>query len=64
VVRGILSLMTFVPAAIGAIAVVIFYLGYKIEDAEVPRMQQDIAARRVRGPAGIARGVFGAKHKE
>ncbi len=64
VVRGILGLMTFVPAAMGAIAVVIFYLGYKIEDAEVPRMRDEIAARRVRESAGVARGIFGAKSKE
>ena len=53
VVRGILGLTTFVPAAIGAIAVVIFYFGYKIEDAEVPRLRDEIAARKIRQSGGM-----------
>jgi Na+/melibiose symporter-like transporter len=47
VVDGISSIMTFAPAAACAIAAVIFYYGYRIEDKTVVQMQDEIAARKV-----------------
>ena len=44
VVEGIVTIMTLVPAAAYVIAAVIFYLGYRIEEKDVLRMQEDIAA--------------------
>jgi GPH family glycoside/pentoside/hexuronide:cation symporter len=46
VVEGIVTIMTLVPAAAYVIAAVIFYVGYRIEEKDVLRMQEDIAARR------------------
>ncbi len=46
VVRGISSIMTFTPAAACAIAALVFYYGYKIEDRQVVKMQEEIAARK------------------
>jgi len=48
VISGISSLMTLAPAAACVIAAFIFYNGYKIEDAQVVQMQNEIAARRVK----------------
>lgn len=45
VVSGISSIMTFTPAAACAIAALVFYYGYKIEDRQVVKMQEEIAAR-------------------
>ena len=45
VVSGISSIMIFSPAIASAIAAVIFYLGYRIEDKDVLKMQDDIAGR-------------------
>ncbi len=46
VVAGIRMLMTFVPAAACVLAAVIFSLGYKIEDKNVLKMQDEIIGRR------------------
>jgi Na+/melibiose symporter-like transporter len=53
VVGGIRSFMTLAPAAACAIAAVIFYYGYKIEDKTVIKMQDEIAARRVSELGGV-----------
>lgn len=50
VVEGIEFIMIFMPAAASAIAVLIFYYGYKIEDSNVIRMQDEIAARKAGAP--------------
>ena len=46
VIEGISSIMTFTPAATYAIAAVIFFFGYKIDDSHVLKMQEEIAARK------------------
>lgn len=46
VVEGISSMMTLAPALFFALAAVIFYFGYRIDDRDVVRMQEEIAARR------------------
>jgi GPH family glycoside/pentoside/hexuronide:cation symporter len=46
VIAGIKNLMTFVPAGACILAAVIFLVGYKIEDRDILRMQDEIAARR------------------
>jgi Na+/melibiose symporter-like transporter len=46
VVDGISFIMIFIPAAASAIAAIIFYYGYRIEDRNVIRMQDEIAARK------------------
>ena len=45
-IEGIRSIMVFAPAVAAALAAVAFYFGYRIEDEDVMRMQEDIAARR------------------
>ena len=45
VVSGIRSIMIFSPAIASAIAAVIFYFGYRIEDKDVLKMQDDIGGR-------------------
>jgi len=45
VVNGISSIMIFSPAVASAIAAATFYFGYKIEDKDIVRMQEEIAAR-------------------
>lgn len=45
VVSGIASLMTLSPAAVCALAAIIFFFGYKMEDAQVVQMQSAIAAQ-------------------
>jgi Na+/melibiose symporter-like transporter len=45
VVEGIRSIMIFSPAAASAIAAVTFYFGYRIEDKDILRMQDEIAVR-------------------
>lgn len=45
-VEGIRSMMTLAPALFYALAAVIFYFGYRIDDRDVVRMQEEIAARR------------------
>jgi Na+/melibiose symporter-like transporter len=47
VVSGIRAIMTFAPAAACAIAAIIFSLGYRIEDKNVLKMQDEIAARKI-----------------
>ena len=46
VVAGINMLMIFVPAAACVLASAIFFLGYKIEDKDVLKMQEEIVARK------------------
>ena len=46
VVDGIRSMMTLTPAAGYAIAALIFYFGYKMEESHVLRMQDEIAERK------------------
>jgi GPH family glycoside/pentoside/hexuronide:cation symporter len=45
VVSGISSIMIFSPAIASILAAVIFYFGYRIEDKDVLKMQDDIAGR-------------------
>jgi Na+/melibiose symporter-like transporter len=47
VVEGISSIMTFMPAAVSAIAAIIFYYGYRIEDKKILQVQDEIAARKM-----------------
>jgi Na+/melibiose symporter-like transporter len=46
VTEGIHSIMTLTPAAGYAIAAIIFYFGYKLDDSHVLKMQEEIAARK------------------
>ena len=46
VIEGIRSIMIFAPAAACTVAALLFFLGYKIEDSHVLRMQEEIVARR------------------
>ena len=46
VANGINSIMIFSPAITCAIAAVVFYFGYRIEDKHVVQMQDEIAARQ------------------
>ena len=48
VVDGIKTLMIFVPAAACVLAAVIFFFGYNIEDKNILKMQEEIAARKAR----------------
>ena len=45
VVSGISSMMSFSPAIVCFIAATIFFFGFKIQDSEVVRMREEIAAR-------------------
>jgi glucuronide carrier protein len=45
VVDGIASLMIFSPTAFSVMAAVIFFFGYKMEESQVAKMQEDIAAK-------------------
>ncbi|MBN1833210.1 MAG: MFS transporter [Deltaproteobacteria bacterium] len=45
VVNGISSIMIYSPAVTCALAAVVFYFGYRIEDKHVVQMQDEIAAR-------------------
>jgi len=45
VMEGISSILALVPAAAYAIAAIIFYFGYRIEDKDIVQMQEEIAAR-------------------
>jgi len=45
VLEGIRSIMIFAPAAACAISAVIFFLGYRIEDTHILKMQDEIAER-------------------
>ncbi len=45
VVSGISAIMIYSPAIASALAGVIFYFGYRIEDKDVLKMQDEIAAR-------------------
>ena len=54
VVEGIRSIMTLTPAVGYAIAAAIFYLGYRIDDTHVLRMQQEIAERKAGVPVNVA----------
>ena len=53
VVQGITSIMTLIPATTYAIAAIIFFLGYKIEETHVTQMQQEINARKAPGETSI-----------
>jgi Na+/melibiose symporter-like transporter len=46
VVAGIKTLMIFVPAVACAMAAIIFFLGYNIDDKNVLAMQEEIAVRK------------------
>ena len=46
VIDGIRYIMTLSPAASCLIAALVFYYGYRIEDQQVIRMQDDISARK------------------
>jgi Na+/melibiose symporter-like transporter len=46
VVEGIHSIMTLGPATACFLAAVIFYFGYRIADDEIPRMQEEITAKK------------------
>jgi len=46
VVEGIRSIMIFTPAAACVLAAAIFFLGYKLDDAQILRMQDDIVSRK------------------
>ena len=48
VVAGIKTLMVFVPVAACVLAAVIFFFGYNIEDKNILKMQEEIAARKAR----------------
>lgn len=45
VVNGISSIMIFAPAVTSAIAAIVFYFGYRIDEKDVLQMQDKIAAR-------------------
>ncbi len=45
VVDGIRSIMIFSPAAASAIAAVMFYFGYRLDEKDILKMQEEIAAR-------------------
>jgi len=45
VVSGISSIMIFAPAIASILAAAIFYFGYRIEDKDVLKMQEEIASR-------------------
>jgi len=47
VIEGITSIMTLMPAAGYAIAASIFFFGYRIEEAHVVKMQDEITARKM-----------------
>ncbi len=53
VISGINNLMTIVPAAVGAIAVIVFYFGYRIDDTQVLQMQNEIATKRAKEAASV-----------
>jgi Na+/melibiose symporter-like transporter len=53
VVGGIRSIMTLSPAAASAIAAILFYYGYRIEDKDVIGMQDEIAERKVSKPVSV-----------
>ncbi len=53
VIDGIGSIMTLMPAAGYAIAAIIFYLGYRIEEKHVIQMQEEIEARTANEPASV-----------
>jgi Na+/melibiose symporter-like transporter len=46
VMEGIRSIMALTPAAGYAIAAVIFYFGYRLEETDIVQMQEEIAARK------------------
>ena len=45
VVSGISSMITLIPAAACILAAVIFYFGYRLDDKQILRMQEEIASR-------------------
>jgi GPH family glycoside/pentoside/hexuronide:cation symporter len=45
VVNGISSIMIYSPAVACVVSAAVFYFGYRIEDKDVLRMQDEIAAR-------------------
>ena len=65
VVDGITNIMTLIPAAACLLAAVSFYFGYKIEDKDVVRMQDEIEERvrelAVKDPKAILGVLFFCK---
>ena len=53
VIEGISSIITLTPAIAYAVAAIIFYFGYRIEEEDVLQMQEEIAARTVYKPASV-----------
>ena len=53
VIEGIRSIMIFSPAVGCIIAAAIFYFGYRIEDTQILRMQDEIVARKAGGSADL-----------
>ena len=53
VIEGIRAIMTLAPAAGYALAAVIFYFGYKIDEKHVLHMQDEIAARKTAEAATV-----------
>jgi glucuronide carrier protein len=47
VVNGIRNIMIFAPAAACVLAAVTFYFGYKIDDSQVPLMQEEMGKRHL-----------------
>ncbi len=45
VVNGINSIMIYAPAIAAALAAAVFYFGYRIDEKQVQKMQEEIAAR-------------------
>jgi Na+/melibiose symporter-like transporter len=45
VIEGISSIMALAPAAAYAIAAIVFYFGYRLEDKDIVRMQEEIEQR-------------------
>jgi Na+/melibiose symporter-like transporter len=46
VINGISYIMTLSPAVLCLLAALVFYYGYRIEDQQVLRMQDEISARK------------------
>lgn len=53
VIEGISSIITLTPAIAYAVAAIIFYFGYRIEEKDVLQMQEEIAARTAYESASV-----------
>ena len=49
VIEGLRSITIFSPAVVCVISAAIFFFGYKIEDSQVPGMQDEIFSKKVNG---------------